>query len=57
MCVDATKYVVLSVFTAVETICTYIWAKAFPNLRMQEVHFPVDMSRLKTPLLRLAITF
>lgn len=53
ICFDATKFVLLSVSTAIETVCPKIRAKALP--RNSTILFPVDLWRSKTFLLKLAI--
>ena len=48
----ATKFVLLSVFTLIETICLNIWQKHYPA-KVQKIPFQVDVRRSKTPLLKL----
>ena len=50
---DATKFVFLSVFTIIETICQKIWAK--PPSKNEKRPLPVDMRRSKTSLHKLTI--
>ena len=38
---DATKYVFLTVFTIIETICSKIWAK--PPSKNEKPHLPVEV--------------
>ena len=51
ICLDATKFVLLSVFTLKETICPRICSKSRP--KSAKTPLPVDVRRSKTPLLRL----
>ena len=53
ICFDATKFVLLSVSTPIETVCPKIRAKALP--KNSTILFPVDLWRSKTSLLKLAI--
>ena len=53
ICFDATKFVLLSVSTPIETVCPKIRAKALP--KNSTILFPVDLWRSKTFLLKLAI--
>ena len=39
--IDATKFVFLSVFTIIETICPKIWAK--PPSKNEKPHLPVEV--------------
>ena len=49
ICLDATKFVLLSFFTLITTICPKIWAKTLPkNVKSQ---LPVYEHRSNTPLL------
>ena len=54
ICFDATKFVLLSVSTPLETVCPKIRAKALP--KNSTISFSVDLWRSKTFLLELAIT-
>ena len=51
LCLDATKFVLLTVFTLTETICPKMWWQ----LRSKNITspLPVDVRRSKTPLLKL----
>ena len=47
---DATKFVMLSVFTLKETICTKTWAEPLPNLPSSGLSAPLKTSSLKLPI-------
>ena len=49
---DATKFVLLSVFTIIEAICLRSWAK--PPSKNEKRLLPVDVFRSKTSLLKLS---
>ena len=49
---DASKFVFLSVFTIIETICPKIWVK--PPSTNEKIPLPVDLLRSKTSLLKLS---
>ena len=51
ICLDATKFVLLSVFTFIETIWPKIWAKPLPM--NEKGQLPVDVHRSKMSLLQL----
>ena len=51
ICLDATKFVLLSVFTLIETMCPIISSKSRP--RSAKSQLPVDVRRSKTSLLKL----
>ena len=51
ICLDAAKFVWLSVFTLIETICPRICSKSQP--KSAKTPLPVDVRRSKTPLLKL----
>ena len=53
ICLEATKFVLLSVFTLKETICPRICSKTLP--RSAKSPLPVDVRRSKTSLLKLTI--
>ena len=48
---DATNYVLLSVFTLIETICPNVFSKS--QLKCAKSPLPVDVRRSKTSLLKL----
>ena len=50
ICLDATKLVLLSVFTLKETICPKIWLESLPKNAISPL--PVDVRRSKTSLLK-----
>ena len=53
---DATKFVFLSVFTIIETICSKIWVK--PPSKNEKTPLPVEVSAsLKMSLLKLTISY
>ena len=51
ICLDATKFVLISVFILVETILPKIWAKPLP--KNEKSRLPVDVRRSRTSLLKL----
>ena len=51
ICLDAAKFVLLSVFTLTETICPRICSKSRP--RSAKKSLPVDVRRSKSSLLKL----
>ena len=51
ICLDATKFVLPSVFTLIDTICPKIWARSLHKKAKRPL--PVDGRRSKTPLLNL----
>ena len=51
ICLDATKFVWLSVFTLIETTCPKICSKS--QLKCAKSPLPVDVRRSKTSLLKL----
>ena len=53
-CLDATKFVLLSFFTIMETTCSKIWAKPPPVNKKSLL--AVDVRRSKTSLLKLSNT-
>ena len=53
ICLEATKFALLSVFTLKETICPRICSKTLP--RSSKSPLPVDVRRSKTSLLKLTI--
>ena len=52
ICLDASKIVLLTVFTFMETVCPKLQAKPLPRNAKRPA--PVDVCRSKTPLLPLA---
>ena len=54
MCLDANKFVLLSVFTLIRTIYPSVWTKPVPNDANKSPP-PVDVRRSKTLLLKLPI--
>ena len=50
VCLDGTKFVLLSVFTLIETIWPKMWAK--PLSKNAKSPLPVDVCHLKTSLLK-----
>ena len=54
ICIDATKFVLLSVFTLIESICPKICSKS--RLKGTKKQLPVDFRRSKTLLLKLPNT-
>ena len=54
MCLDANKFVLLSVFTLIRTIYPSVWTKPVPN-NANKSPPPVDVRRSKTLLLKLPI--
>ena len=54
MCLDANKFVLLSVFTLIRTIYPSVWTKPVPNNAIKSPP-PVDVRRSKTLLLKLPI--
>ena len=53
ICLEATKCVLRSVFTLMETICLKMWEKPLPKNAKDPL--PVDVRHSKTPLLKLPI--
>ena len=51
ICLDGTKFVFLSIFSLIETICPKIWSKSRP--RIAKIPLPVDVRWSKTSLLKL----
>ena len=47
ICLNATKFVIVSVFTLLETICPKMWAKGLSSNAGSPL--PVDVFRSKTP--------
>ena len=54
ICLDDTKFVLISVFTVIETICHEICSKS--RLKSAKSLLPVDVRRSKASLLKLPIT-
>ena len=50
VCLDAITFVLLNVFTRIQTICPKIWASSLPKSAKHPL--PVDVHRSKTPLLK-----
>ena len=50
VCLDATKFLLLNVFTRIQTICLKIWASLLPKSAKHPL--PVDVRRSKTSLLK-----
>ena len=50
VCLDATTFVLLNVFTRIQTICPKIWASSLPKSAKHLL--PVDVRRSKTFLLK-----
>ena len=51
ICLDGTKFVFLSIFSLIETICPKVWSKSRP--RIPKIPLPVDVRWSKTSLLKL----
>ena len=51
ICLDGTKFVFLSNFSLIETICPKIWSKSRPKIA--KIPLPVEVRRSKTSLLKL----
>ena len=53
VCLDTTKFVLLSVFSHMQTICQNTWTKPLP--KKAKCPLPVDVRRSETSLLKLPI--